>query len=206
MTAATLRVRRATVEDLDRLRSLWTSMHLPVTELEPRLTEFQVVENASGEMVGGIGFEVGTNHGRLHSEGFTDFSLADSARELLWNRIQTLSSNHGVLRLWMQENVIFWQRLGFKPADDEELKKLPANWNTENASWQTFQLKNEDVINAFEKEMAVFISAQKQRTARVTRRARTVRTLATVLALIVAAIAFAAAISLLLKRPDILNH
>src|SRR5207248_483320 len=76
MTASTLRVRRATVEDLETLRPLWTSMHLPVAELEPRLTEFQVVENAEGEVMGGIGFEITERQGRLHSEGFTDFAIA----------------------------------------------------------------------------------------------------------------------------------
>src|SRR5258708_3287830 len=118
---ATLRVRRATVEDLDMLRSLWASMHLPIAELEPRLTEFQVVENAEGKIVGGIGFQIGANHGGLHSEGFTDFAVAEAGRDLLWKRAQTLSANHGILRLWMQEESPFWARLGLKPASAEEM-------------------------------------------------------------------------------------
>ncbi|HEY2082821.1 MAG TPA: hypothetical protein VGI88_08545 [Verrucomicrobiae bacterium] len=205
MTASTLRVRRATLEDLDQLRALWTSMHLPVAELEPRLTEFQVVEDGEGKIIGGIGFQIGANHGRLHSEGFTDFSLADAGRDLLWTRIQTLSTNHGILRLWLQESTPFWARLGFKPADTEELKKLPADWKTENASWLTLQLKNEDVLNAVEKEMAIFMSAQKQESARITEHARSLKKLATIVALVVALIMFVAAIILLLKRPDLLH-
>src|ERR1700722_6571613 len=134
MTASNLRVRRATVEDLDKLRPLWASMRLPVAELEPRLTEFQVVEDSEGKLVGAIGFQIGAQHGRLHSEGFTDFALADTARDLLWTRIQNLASNHGILRLWTQESTPFWNRTGFKPADADTLENLPAAWNSENKS------------------------------------------------------------------------
>jgi N-acetylglutamate synthase-like GNAT family acetyltransferase len=206
MTAATLRVRRATVDDLDRLRSLWTSMHLPVAELEPRLTEFQLVENERGEMLGGIGFQISTGHGCLHSEGFSDFSLADTGRELLWNRIQTLCSNHGILRLWTREKTPFWARLGFKTAGEEDLKRLPADWGTENASWLTLQLKNEDVLNALEKELTMFMSAQKQQSTRITQQARTLKTLATILAVILAMIVFGVAIILLVKKSQFLQR
>ena len=119
MTASTLRVRRATVEDLDKLRPLWTSMHLPVAELEPRLTEFQVIEDGEGKIAGAIGFRIGATQGQLHSEGYSDFGVADSARELLWTRIQTLATNHGVLRLWTRDKTPFWDRLGFKAADEQ---------------------------------------------------------------------------------------
>ena len=205
MTASTLRVRRATVEDLDMLRPLWDSMRLPVAELEPRLTEFQVVEDADGKIMGGIGFQIGGNQGRLHNEGFTDFGVADAARELLWKRIQTLATNHGVLRLWMRESTPFWIRLGFKPPIPEDLKKLPANWNTEDASWLTLQLKNEDAINAVEKELAMFMSAQKRHSERTLEQIRTMKTLATTLAVIFALFAFGALLFFLMKRPDLLH-
>ena len=41
-----LHIRRATVDDLPALRSLWAAARLPADELENRLTEFQVVEDA----------------------------------------------------------------------------------------------------------------------------------------------------------------
>src|SRR5215469_1675945 len=156
MTASTLRVRRATVEDLETLRPMWASMKLPVAELERRLTEFQVVENAEGKVLGGIGLQMAGSSGRLHSEGFTDFAIADQGRELLWNRIQTLAANHGVLRLWSRECVPFWSGLGFKKADAEALKKLPPGWNTDDPSWFTLQLKDEAAIASVEKELAMF--------------------------------------------------
>jgi N-acetylglutamate synthase-like GNAT family acetyltransferase len=205
MTASTLRVRRATVEDLDKLRPLWTSMHLPVAELEPRLTEFQVVEDVEGKVVGAIGFQIGTNHGRLHSEGYSDCGVADSARALLWARIQTLATNHGILRLWTREKTQFWDQLGFKIADEQQLKKLPVNWQAEGAPWLTLQLKDEVAINAAEQEMLMFMGAQKERTDRMMQQVRTLKTLATVIAVILAMCAFGALLYLFLKRPEFLH-
>jgi hypothetical protein len=205
MSASTLRVRRATVEDLGQLRPLWDSMRLPVTELEPRLTEFQIVEDAEGKLVGGIGFQIGGTQGCLHNEGFTDFGLADTARELLWKRIQTLATNHGILRLWMRDSTPFWIRLGFKPPLPEDTKRLPAEWNTEGPPWLTLQLKNEAAIHAVETELAMFMSAQKQHSDRTLDQMRTLKTLATILAFIFALLAFGAAGYLLLKRPELLH-
>jgi N-acetylglutamate synthase-like GNAT family acetyltransferase len=205
MTAATLRVRRATIEDLDTLRPLWESMHLPGATLEPRLTEFQIVENAEGHIVGGIGFQVGGSQGHLHNEAFTDFGLADASRELLWKRIQTLCANHGILRVWMRDNATFWARLGFKTATEQELKRLPAAWNTEGPPWFTLQLKDEAAIGKVEKELAMFMTAQKKHSERTMDQLRVFKTLATIAAIVFAIIAFGAAFYLLLKRPELLH-
>jgi N-acetylglutamate synthase-like GNAT family acetyltransferase len=205
MTAATMRVRRATIEDLDMLRPMWEAMHLPGATLEPRLTEFQVVENSAGEIVGGIGFQISGSQGHLHNEAFTDFGLADASRELLWKRIQTLATNHGILRVWMRENTPFWARLGFKAATEEELQRLPAAWNTEGLPWFTLQLKDEVAIGAVEKELAMFMAAQKKHSERTMDQLRTLKTLALVVAIVFAIIAFGAAFYLLMKRPDLLH-
>ena len=205
MTAATLRVRRATVDDLDMLRPMWESMHLPGAILEPRLTEFQVVENPEGQIVGGIGFQITGSQGHLHSEAFTDFGVADASRELLWKRIQTLATNHGILRVWMRDNSPFWVQLGFKAATEEDLKRLPVGWNTEGPPWFTLQLKDEAAIGAVEKELAMFMTAQKRQSERTMEQLRFLKTLALVVAIVFAIIAFGAAFFLLLKRPDLLH-
>jgi hypothetical protein len=70
MNPQTLRIRRATVDDRAALKSLWASMRLPADELEKSLTEFQVVENSDGEVVGAIGIQFSSQHTLLHSEGF----------------------------------------------------------------------------------------------------------------------------------------
>jgi N-acetylglutamate synthase-like GNAT family acetyltransferase len=205
MSAPNLRVRRATVEDLDTLRPLWTSMRLSAAELEPRLTEFQVVEDSPGHVVGGIGFQIGERHGLLHSEGFTDFAIADRARELLWNRLQTLATNHGIFRLWSHECTPFWVQTGFKPANADDLKKLPAKWNAESSPWFTLQLKDEEAIASFEKELTMYMAAEKQQSARMLQKGRSLKTLLTLLALILAFIALGALAYLLVTRPDVLH-
>jgi len=206
MSASTLRVRRATVEDLGTLRPLWTSMHLTATDLEPRITEFQIVETIDGSPMGGIGFQLADKHGQIHSEAFTDFGIADKARELYWNRIQTLASNHGILRLWMKETNPFWTGLGFKPADAEVLKRLPPVWNAEGSKWFTLQLKDEAAIASLEKELAMFMESEKQSSARVFERARVMKTIVTVIAFVIAALVFGAAIYVLMRRPDMLHN
>src|SRR5271154_6055601 len=125
MNPQTLRIRRATVDDRDALKSLWASMRLTADELEKRLTEFQVVENSGGEVVGAIGIQISKQHALLHSEGYSDFGVADTARNLFWTRIQTLAANHGVFRIWTQERSPFWKSFGFQPPSVETLARLP---------------------------------------------------------------------------------
>jgi N-acetylglutamate synthase-like GNAT family acetyltransferase len=96
MSSPNLRIRRATMDDFLSLKSLWNSMHFPAGELEKRLTEFQVVEAADGQIVGAIGVQIIRQHALLHSEGYTDFAVADAARQLFWERIQTIAAHHGV--------------------------------------------------------------------------------------------------------------
>src|SRR5271170_8121738 len=145
MNLQSLRIRRATVDDLQTLKSLWDSMRLPADDLEKRLTEFQVVENSEGQILGAIGTQISKQHALLHNEGYSDFSVADSARQLFWERTQNLASNLGVFRLWTQERSPFWKSFGFQPPTAEFFTRLPAEWKNEfDGGWLTFQLKNED--------------------------------------------------------------
>ncbi len=169
MSQGTLHIRRATVDDRETLRSLWVSMRLPPDELEKRLTEFQVVENSDGEVVGAIGIQFSRQHALLHSESYADFSIADAARQLFWVRIQTLAANHGSFRVWTQERSPFWKSFGFQPPNAEILARLPAEWRNEfDGGWLTFQLKNEEVIAAaLEKNFTPFMAEEKLETRKV---------------------------------------
>ena len=126
MNPANYRLRRATLDDLGELSALWKSMNLSVEELGKRITEFQVAESADGEFLGAVGFQLEGRQGRIHSEVFKDFALADQLRPLLWERIQAVARNHGVARLWTQECAPFWGQSGFQLERTEALKKLPA--------------------------------------------------------------------------------
>ncbi len=178
MTPPPLRIRRATTDDFQSLKSLWNSMRLPADELESRLTEFQVIESAEGQIVGAIGLQIIRPHARLHSEAYTDFALADAARELVWERIRLIASHHGVYRLWTQENSPFWSRCGFRIVITESLVQLPEAWKRFGGKWYSLQLKNEELITAaLEKHLAGFMDSGKKQAARVSKSARTINTI-----------------------------
>jgi N-acetylglutamate synthase-like GNAT family acetyltransferase len=200
MNPATIRIRRATTDDFQGLKSIWNSMRLPAGELEKRLTEFQVIEAGNGQIVGAIGVQNIGRHALLHSEGYTDFAMADAARQLFWERIQTITAHHGVFRLWTQENSPFWVRWGFQPATIEQLERLPAEWKRPGEKWLTIQLKNEEAIAALEKELEAFRESEKKRTAETLDQARTMTTTITVIAFILGIVLFGVAVFLFLRR------
>ena len=209
MNPTQLSVRRATVDDLAALKKIWETMRFPADDLEKRLTEFQIAENAGGEIIGAIGIHIIRQHTLLHSEGYADFSLADAARNLFWIRIQTLASNHGVFRLWTQERSPFWKSFGFQPPTAEILARLPVEWKNEfDGGWLTFQLKDEAVITAaLEKEFAQFMAAEKRDTDRVAEQAHTLKTIITVIGFAIGILSFGVAIYLLIHRlPFLQTH
>ena len=177
-----LRVRRATVDDLVGLRTIWLSMRLPADELEKRLKEFQVVEAADGNVLGAVGIQFVRQHALLYGEGFSDFSVADAARQLFWRRFEALAANHGIFRIWTQETSPFWKHWGFQPANPEILSRLPDEWQPSEGKWLTFELKNEEAItDALENKFAGFMDAEKKQTAQVVEKARKLKTIVTVI-------------------------
>lgn len=177
MSSAAFRIRRATIDDLPTLKALWESMRIPNTDLDKRLTEFQVAEAAGGEVVGTVGFQIIQRHGLIHSEAFSDFSVADQVRPLFWQRINSLTLNHGVARLWTRENSPFWTHNGLQSADEETLKRLPEQWDRTAPQWLTLRLKDEDVIASVDKEFDLFVAAEKARSAEALNSARRLKTL-----------------------------
>jgi N-acetylglutamate synthase-like GNAT family acetyltransferase len=201
MSSSKLHVRRATTDDREGLKTLWQSMLLPADELEKRLTEFQVVEAADGTLLGAIGIQIARQHAWLHSEGYVDFAQADQARQLFWERVQTLASNHGVFQLWTQESSPFWFQLGFRPARADKLSELPPEWQPVRGEWFVLQLKDEAAINhALEKDFAVFMSAEKRNTERIHERARTLKTVITIIGFTIGILCFGLVTYLLIHR------
>ena len=175
-------------------------MRLPADELEKRLTEFQVIETADGQIIGAIGVQIIRQHALLHSEGYTDFSVADAARELFWERIQTITAHHGVFRLWTQENSPFWVRWGFQPANAETLARMPGEWKRSEEKWLTIQLKDEEAIAALDKELAQFRESEKKRTEETLDQARTMTTTITIIAFVVGIVLIGVAFYLFIRR------
>jgi N-acetylglutamate synthase-like GNAT family acetyltransferase len=134
-------VRRATVEDLPQLRTLWQMENLPSDSLEKRFTEFQVAQNDQGEIVAAIGLQMSEGQGRLHSEAIGWADLAEDLRAQLWPRLEAVARNQGLGRLWTALDAPFWKGIGFKKVQAEMLELLPAAFAEEGASWLALPLR-----------------------------------------------------------------
>jgi N-acetylglutamate synthase-like GNAT family acetyltransferase len=189
MTDANVQVRRATIEDIPQLLTLWQQESLPGTELEKRFKEFQVVQGPGGEVLGTIGLQISGNHGRLHSEALLHPEQGDALRQKLWDRVALVAQNFGLVRIWVQSEAPFWHTIGFAPAGAELMPKLPAEFVGSPGGWQTLQLK-EDVapIASIDKEFALFREAERERTEKIFRQARVLKLLAAVIAVAVFAL------------------
>jgi N-acetylglutamate synthase-like GNAT family acetyltransferase len=200
-------VRRATLDDIETLTKLWQSMHLPVDELAKRITDFQVVENSENELVGAIGIQMLERQGRLHSEAFIDFGLADHVRPQLWDRLQSVATNNGLYRLWTQEQAPFWSRCGLGKADPEALQKLAEPWRALKGQWLTLKLKEdiEEVLSA-DKEFALFMQSERQRTERAFQQAKVLKFIAMLLAIGVLFLVIGGAFLLLRHNPQLLHR
>ena len=184
MEPSNYRVRRATLDDLSQLTAIWQSMRFPADDLSKRITEFQVAEGADGKLLGAVGLQVAERQARIQSEGFSDFSVAEHLRPLLWERVQAVARNHGLLRVWTHEKAPFWSHCGLAKADEESLGKMPGPWRGEKADWLTLKLREDvEAVTSLDKEFALFMESEKQRTARAFQHARILKGVATIIAL-----------------------
>jgi len=186
MTTPNFQVRRATIEDLPKLASLWQQENLPAQELEKRFKEFQVVEGAGGELAAALGLQVAGAEGRLHSEMFARAEQADAMRELLWERARVVAQNHGLVRLWTQFSTPFWNHSGFRHAAPDVLEKLPSVFAGDPHPWRFLQLKDEaGAPVSIDKEFALFREMEKERTEKIFRQAKVLKMIALVVVLAV---------------------
>lgn len=201
------RLRRATLDDIGQLTALWQMMHFPSDDLARRVTEFQVGEASDGKVVGAVGLQMLEKQGRIHSEAFTDFALADQLRPMLWDRLHSVATNNGLLRVWTREQAPFWNHCGLVKADADVMAKLPAAWRGLGSEWLTLKLRDDlaDVIS-LDKEFALFMESEKQRTARSMQQAKILKLIATLIALAVLGLVLVGAFLLLRKNPQLLHR
>lgn len=178
-------VRRATLDDLPQLMELWQMEKLPVEVLKDRFTEFQVVATPEGKVVGALGLQMAEKQGRLHSELFPQYELADQLRPLLWERHKKVAQNHGVVRIWTQLSAPFWQSGEFHDASSEEVALLPQNFANTPGAWTTVQLRERiAAIDTIEKELAMFREMERAKTEKIFKQAKVFKIIAVVVALI----------------------
>ena len=159
-------VRRATVEDLPQLRTLWQMENLPDAELEKRFTEFQVALDERGQ-------------GKIHGEAIGRFDLADELRAAFWPRLEMVARNQGLSRVWTTQEAIFWRGLGFKKATAQNLAELPAGFAEENAAWFTLPLRSsEAAASEVEKQLAALKLMSQAENERLLERAKVMKWIA----------------------------
>ncbi len=87
------------------------------------------------------------------------------------------------------------------PADPEELGKLPAAWRGPASGWLTLKLRDDlDAVIAADKEFALFMATERQRTARALEYAKVLRSIAKFVAFVVMALAICAMLYLLFRN------
>lgn len=163
MQNADLRGRRANSDDVPALQVMWRTTGLDAAELDPRFTEFQVIEDALGTLVAAIGIRIVGQDALLHSETIPDFGLADTVRPLMWERLKNLAKNNGLARIWTQESAPFWKQLEFTPATGEQLAKLPVAFRKADGSWMLLVMRDEDAIKRVEQEFELFRQQERAR-------------------------------------------
>jgi hypothetical protein len=144
--------------------------------------------------------------GLIHSEGFLDFGQADSLRPLLWERLNALANNHGLTRFWTTDQAPFWSH-HLQRATGEELEKLPVLWRPLGREWLTLKLREDlAAVLSADKEFALFMESEKERTRRALQQAKVLKYLATVLAVAIFGAVLFGAFFLLRKNPGMLGR
>ena len=207
MSSSNYRVRRATLDDINQLTAMWQSMHFPTEELAKRVTEFQVAEGSDGKVVGGLALQIAARQGRVHSEAFSDFALAEQLRPMLWDRVHAVAMNHGLMRMWTQEKAPFYNHCGLVAPDAESLQRLPAAWRNDNSSWLTLKLREDiETVTSLDKEFALFMESEKQRTERAFQHAKVLKMIALLISLGILILVIIGAFFLFKKNPHLLNR
>jgi hypothetical protein len=148
--------------------------------LEKQFTEFQVAQDAQGQIVGAIGLQVAAADGKLHSESFADFALSDTLRPLLWKRLETLARSHGLFRLWTEETAPFWKKdVGFSSVPGNP----PEVFGPAHDHWLALRLKEESADPALlEAQFSLFRETERARREKLLQRAQALKTIGTLIA------------------------
>jgi N-acetylglutamate synthase-like GNAT family acetyltransferase len=207
VSASKYGVRRATLDDLAQLAAIWQPMGFPVDELARRVTEFQVAEMPEGQILGALGLQIAERQGLVHSEAFGDFAFAEQLRPLLWERVHAVATNHGLLRIWTQEQAPFWNHCGLLAADAEVLQKLPSLWRRASSHWRTLKLRDDvETVVSLDKEFAFFMASEKQRTEQVFQRARLLKNIVLFISFGLLIVVAIWAARLFLRNPQLLHR
>jgi N-acetylglutamate synthase-like GNAT family acetyltransferase len=196
-------IRRATLDDVPQLRKLWAEYQFSVHDLERRFTEFKLAVSDSGELYGGLGMQISGPHANLHSEAFNRPELEAELRQALWEKIQVVALNRGVLRFWTQESAPFWKHYaGFKEAETAERSLLPVGIGDPHDNWLTLVVREEtQPAPIIEQQLAWFKAHQQENLNRLQYRAKVVRGTVTLMAFLLFLAVLVAGLYMARKQP-----
>ncbi len=208
MSSQNFQVRRAVIDDLPALLALWRDMKFPAEELERRFAEFQIATDGQGRLLGAIALTMASQQGWIRHEAFTDFGFAEQLRGMFWARLQNLATNHGLQRLWTQENAPFWRQHDFQSADVGALEKLPAEWRNAEGGWFTLQLRAEVAMQALAAagDVESLMKLEREQTQKTLAQADSLRKFALLIAVLLAMVVGVLIIYLIKRDPSALQH
>ncbi len=76
-------------------------------------------------MIACFGFRVAANQGFLHSVCIDDEENTDLIQILIWERLESLSNNHGIYALWSTPANDIWEPKKLSKPPPENLEKCP---------------------------------------------------------------------------------
>ena len=205
MEPVPLECRRATLEDLDSLRDLWSASGLPADELAKFLNEFQVVTDPSGRIIYSIGLLTEDGQALLHSEavGCPPPEEPDTCRALAWKRLGILSRNQGIRRIWTREDAVYWGTCGFDPLPVQELPAELPSFVPREVGWSVHRHHEPAQTELLVKrELALWQTRREQETEEFQRKVRKFRAVALVLFGLSMILLLAFLFTVLRLRPD----
>ena len=91
--------------------------------------------------------------------------------------------------------------------DEETLARLPAAWRSEPGNWLTLKLKDDiESLVSLDKEFALFMQSEKQRTERAFQQAKILKLIATLIAIALLGLVMVGAFLLLKRNPNLLHR
>lgn len=178
------------LDDLPQLRELWRKAGFPMGDVERRFTEFQVAVEAEEEIVGAMAIQISQHQGLVQWEVYRATPAPPTLRTPLWERVLKVAGNNGVWILWSRDGLDERAALGFAPATEDLLKKLPPMFAKPGATWLALKLKEETPPPSLDAEFNLFVAAQKAETERTMKQGKGLRVLAYVLLTVVVGLLF----------------
>jgi N-acetylglutamate synthase-like GNAT family acetyltransferase len=209
MDPVSLESRRATVEDLESLETLWREAGLPATELGKFLTEFQVVISPDGRILHCIGLLVEGDQALLHSEALPSHPTVepDACRSALWRRLRILARNQGISRIWTREDAEFWAISGYESIPESGLPAELPSFVPREDGWRVYHSPDPTQADLLVKrELALWQTQRELEKDSFQQRVKAFRAIAVALVVVVVVLSAAFVIKLAQVRPDFLQR